>query len=277
MDLPKKLSNFDLNKECNLDFDDQDTYYKLEAIRELIYGHYPEDPSISFGSLLPIISPMFWETISGKAREEIMSLKYKGTSILEENYNRFKKEEKFWKNIIKIFLFDLNRYSNSLKNSCKRLSDDEKDTELKRRLKALKLFEDSIKRGEWPKLLLMVPTTELEMDKSKSFTVTPHMEVSVFRKEGPSSHHYRFKYSPKQTSFTQSEWSGKWSNAVDSLTDRSDWPKGLKRPEDIPLFSGECQDFNLQSLDIVRDSLISSFNTNDNILKSLESGAETFI
>jgi len=235
----------------------QEDYDAHGIVRELLYHTYGEEPSISMGKLPPIISPMFWETLTGYPHQEVKSLKNPDNHVPKQRYERYLRMGRYWKKIHKIFPIDLRAYRNSLIESyqLQGLSVEKKVADINRRLNGLALFSRSLKKGEWPKLLVIVPDSPEVWPMNESFTVTPHYEVRLFRGEGKAQHKGRLTFSPETDEFMMNLWYEKWRIALEYGRTRPDWPKHLISSNMIHLFEEQCQQFNLGSIDRIRDFL----------------------
>lgn len=254
-ELPEPWCNFRINKDFHTPFEGYETAQGI--IREIIYDVFPDSPSISLGSLPPIVSPMFWETASGMRREDIHSFKYKGKPIAEESYERNLRMFSYQRKTVKIYLVNPSAYVESIITGFKKSNFtylEQKDL-LKRRSNALNIMRNSIEQKEWPRLLLFVPVKPVK-DKDISFTVTPHMEVVLHRNEGVGKHHGHFFYYSKQGSHSRKTWMKRWHQArIQYANNRHDFPEDLLSPEHINLKEEECRLFNINSVNVLQSIL----------------------
>jgi hypothetical protein len=254
-DLPEPWSKFRLDKDFHTPFEG---YQKgQDIIREIIYDKYPDSPSISLGSLPPIVSPMFWETVSGMNREDIHSFKFKGEPISEESYERNLQMYNYQRKTIKIYLVNPSAYVESIIIGFKKsnFTIDEQINLLQRRSNALNIMRDSIEQRNWPRFLLFVPIKPVK-DKDISFTVTPHMEIVLHRNEGVGKHHGHFLYYCQQNRQSKRIWMKRWHQArIHYANNRHDFPDDLLAPENINLMEDECRHFNINSVNILQSIL----------------------
>lgn len=256
-DLPEPWCNFRIDEKFSESILEQLDYDTHGVIREIIYDHYPNDASITLGSLPPIISPMFWETVSGIKRENIVSLKYPGKCISEERYAGYLRMYEYQRKILKIYLINPRAYQDSLKKSYNEgdLTSDEKIADLNRRINGLNLLKKAIENDEWSKLFLIVPKLALVKDKDESFTITSHFHVRLHRVDGGTGHKGVLIYSPDKSEILDFEWSKRWKQAHDYGKHRNDWPDSLLRPEDILIYKEKCKKFNNNSIKILQNQL----------------------
>jgi len=231
-------------------------YIDHGTVREIIYEHYPEDPSISFGSLPTILSPMFWEAISGRKQSEISSFKYQGNPISKSKYIRYMKTWNYQRDIFKVYLTDIDLYIRTLNRNYVNfvLNNNQIINDINRRLTAMQTFKDSIRRREWPKLLLIVseiPITELD----HSFTITKHMLISLYRGEELESHKGHFYYHPKRSDFLEEAWAKKWLLSIKYGQERENWPSEIRETYDIVKYEDECRVFNTNSIETIKRNL----------------------
>jgi hypothetical protein len=247
---------------CNFRLD-QDFFTSFEGyekdqgiIRKIIYDAYPDNPSISLGSLPPLVSPMFWEAVSGMRREDIKSFTNKDAPITESAFDRYWSMYEYQRKIFKVYLLNPSAYVESLMAVCEKseYTAPEIIEQLARRSNGLKMFGKSISEGEWPKLLFIVPVRHVK-DKDISFTVTTHLDIAVYRNE-VGKHHGHFSYYAKENRPSKKTWLRRWQQARDHYAmHRRDFPDSLVAPEDIPLFADECRRFNLNSVNLLQSIL----------------------
>lgn len=249
--------DFSLDKSSRYDIRGQDDYDAHGVVRELIYHRFCEEASISMGRLPPIISPMFWETLSGYPVEKVRSLKNPNTHVSNERYEGYKRMARYWKPLHKVYSIDLRAYRGSLKESYDKhdFSPQRRVEDIDRRLNSLELFRKSLAKSDWPKLLVIVPESPEVWQMDKSFTLTPHMEVELIRGEGRVQHQGWLYYSPEPTDYLKTAWNQKWKTALDYARSRADWPNDLVNIDLIDLFQDQCQQFNLGSVDRLREVL----------------------
>lgn len=254
--LPSPWCGFSLEKEFKGFITTRSDYDCHGLIRKLIYEAYYDDPSISLGALPPILSPMFWEVVSGKKREEIKSLKYPGKCISEEAYQRHLRLWDYQPRIFKVYLVNPQAYQESLLERYKaaKLDNDGIVEDIKRRLHALDLFIGSLQKGEWPKLLLNIPAAPVP-DKDRSFTITHHMEVELTPGKGVDSHNGFINYYPQTNAYLKKEWAVRWDMAKKYVEHRDDWPELVNEPEDVLLQQEKCRQFNIGSIEIAKKRL----------------------
>lgn len=256
--LEKPWCHFNLNEKFHEKIETQKDYDSHGVIRELIYSHYPDEPSISSEFLPSIISPMLWETVSNIPRTKIESFKYQGKPISEDRYERYKRQYRYFRKIIKIQIFNKAIYRNTLiKNfNMNNLAHTLRITNLNRRINALNIFENKIKNSEWPNLLLMI---SLELDNQnldRSFTATNNYEVTLIRGEGAVSHFGTFYYNPMRDEYLKASWAKRWSTTLNCIKLRNDWPEELHAAENVSLYKEQIKIFNLNSINIIKDILI---------------------
>ena len=256
--LPHPWCNFSIDKSGSYLIDGQFDYDSHGVVRELIYLTHGEEASISMGKLPPIISPMLWETISGFPVEGVKSLKYPDTHVTAIRYERYKQMARYWKKIPKVYPIDLKAYRGSLIESYDKneFSSQRRIEDIDRRLRGLRLFRDSLGQCEWPKLLVIVPDSPEIWHMDRSFTITPHMEVELFRGEGRDQHQGRLYYSPETNSFLKTAWNKQWNIALNYARTRKDWPNELVSIDSFELFQNQCQQFNMGSVDRITDVLL---------------------
>lgn len=249
--LPAPWCKFSLDKEGRYEIRGQADYDSHDVVRELIYHRFGEETSITMGRLTPIISPMFWETYSGTPLEGVMSLKDPGKHVTAEAYARYNRLARYWKPIVKVFPIDLRAYRGSLLESYDKLElpQEIKVADLRRRINGLNLFRASLTKGEWPKLLVIVPDSPEVGRMERSFTITPHMEVELIRGEGRSQHRGWLYYSPESTDWLVTAWNQKWNTALEYGKSRLDWPSDLISANLITVFKEQCQQFNFGSIE----------------------------
>jgi hypothetical protein len=255
--LPPPWCDFALDKANTYLINGQVDYDSHGVVRELIYLIHGEEPSISMGKLPPIISPMFWETISGFSVEEVKSLKYPDTHVTIERYERYKQMARYWQNIYKIYPIDLKAYRGSLIESYNKndFSSQRRIADIDRRIRGLHLFRNSLAQDNWQKLLIIVPDSPEVWNMHSSFTITPHMEVQLFRGEGRDQHHGRLYYSPETNKFLKTAWNKQWNVSLSYAKTRDDWPNELVSIDFCELFQEQCQQFNIGSIDRIIDVL----------------------
>jgi len=253
---PPPWCDFSLDERFNAEIKGEDDYDSHGVVRELVYYKYGDEASITMGALPPIVSPMFWEVNSGYPIKKVFSLKNPGKCIPEERYERYKRQTRYLRNITKIFIMNLEAYRKSLLSLYKNLDSlTQKSKDIDRRLRGLILFEKSLQRKEWPKLLLIVPNSPDVPPMLRSFTVTPHMEVMLDRGEGKIQHTGKFYYSPESTHYLKRAWMKRWRFALLYAKSRSDWIEELVSPDLIEVCCDQCAQFNLGSLQLLRDTL----------------------
>lgn len=262
--LPEPWCNFRLDKDFHTQFEGYEP--AQGTIREVIYKKFPNSPSISLGSLPPIVSPMFWETVSGMNRIDIHSFKYKGRPISEESYERNIRMYSYQRKTSKIYLVNPSAYVESIITGFKKsqFTIEEQKNVLKRRSKALNIMRESIEQKKWPRFLLFVPIMPVK-DKDISFTVTPHMEIVLHRNEGVGNHHGHFFYFCEENNQSKKTWMKRWHQArIQYASNRHDFPEDLLAPENINLMEDECRNFNINSVNILQsllESLLLKFET----------------
>lgn len=249
--LPSPWCDFSLDIARRYTIRGQADYDAHGVVRELIYHKHGEEASITMGRLPPIISPMFWETISGYPVEQVRSLKDPSTHVPIERYEGYKRMARYWKQIRKVYPIDLRAYRGSLIESYNKheLSSQRRVEDIDRRLRGLKLFRDSLDQGDWPKLLVIVPDSPEVWQMDKSFTITLHMEVELIRGEGRDQHRGWLYYSPETDISLKTAWNKQWNVALDYARSRTDWPNDLVNIDLLDLFQDQCQQFNLGSID----------------------------
>jgi hypothetical protein len=203
---------------------------------------------------------MFWESISGYSVSQIKSLKNPDTPIPQERYDRYKRMARYWKTIHKVYLIDLQSYRGSLIKTYDKynFTPRQRIEDIERRLNSLTLFLNSLSNGDWPKLLLIVPDKPQVwhlQPMTPSFTVTPHMEVQLYRGEGRNPHRGWLYYSPETDESLETAWNNAWNVALDYAKTRIDWPDELVNINLIHLFEKQCKQFNLHSIEIVAETL----------------------
>jgi hypothetical protein len=241
------------------------------TIRQIIYEHRKDAPSITFGTLPPtIFSPIFWEVAAGKNRKDIIPITKTETKISKEMYASYKKMYNFQQNIIKVFIINPKASETSLlKSFIKSDFDHERQiSHLDRRIYALESLKDEVSKDKWSKLLLCVPKEKV-LDKDLSFTITPYMHVTVNRREGfDDFHDGKFEYYKDKNYFNDRIWLKRWSLAKDYVSSRTGFPEFLYKPEDIPMVDKEeLKRFNIKSIDLLITSV-------EGIKKSLKSTKE---
>lgn len=248
--LPAPWCDFTLDKQHRYDIRGQDDYDSHGAVRELIYQRFGEETSITMGRLPPIISPMFWEAYSGVPLKEVMSLKKPGQHVSTFAYEKYERLARYWKPITKVFPVDLRAFRGSLLESYDKneLPLESRAADIRRRINGLNLFRESLQKGEWPKLLVIVPDSPELPGMDRSFTITPHMEVELIRGEGRNQHRGWLYYSPESTEWLTTAWNQKWNLAVEYARSRPDWPHEVGSVNVIDAFQEQCQQFNLGSI-----------------------------
>jgi hypothetical protein len=240
---------------------DRDFYAPFEGygedqgvVREIIYNKFPDKPSISLGSLPPIISPLLWEIVSGVDYRKIKSFKYKNEFICRQTYDRYLRLYDYQRKTIKIYLVNPRAYLESILTGFKASNPTGAEImeSLQRRSSALDIMRRSLEDGNWPKLLLIVPTRPVK-DKDISFTVTHHMEVALYRSEDAEKHHGHFFYYAGENKLHIKTWIKRWHQAREQYArHRRDFPEELLAPENISSFENQCRRFNINSVNILQ-------------------------
>ncbi|MEL6865052.1 MAG: hypothetical protein AAFP19_11560 [Bacteroidota bacterium] len=227
-------------------------------LRKLIYEEYPALPSITLGALPPIITPIFWEVGNGIPREKIMQSTNPNQAIGPISYEHNKRLFDYQKRITKVYILNHESIRRFLIRSFISSGANKEiiNQDMERRIKTCDLFINSIYKDEWTKLLLCIPELDTEVPESEtSFTVTPKMHISLYRRIGfYTKNEGKFEYTPTENYFSKRRWKSAWNWAVDYCKDRADWPKGISSPEDIGDLRYECKLFNIQTIEILKKS-----------------------
>ncbi len=256
-------SQFSLERAERYDIRGQKDYDAHDLVRELIYARFGDESSISMGKLPPIVSPMFWEAISGTPREKILSIKNRGQPIPPKRYARYRQMGRYWPSIKKIYPINLADYRGSLLETYNLggWSKRDRDVDLDRRIAGLSLFKASVSRGEWPALLLIVPDSPEVGRVDDSFTITPHMEVRIIRGEGLTEHQGYLYYCPIENDYLRATWNKRWNLSIFYASSRSYWPSDLIFSNSIFLFKEKCVKFNIGSLERMENFLLNLKST----------------
>lgn len=218
-------SQFSLERAERYDIRGQKDYDAHDLVRELIYARFGDESSISMGKLPPIVSPMFWEAISGTPREKILSIKNRGQPIPPKRYARYRQMGRYWPSIKKIYPINLADYRGSLLETYNLggWSKRDRDVDLDRRIAGLSLFKASVSRGEWPQGYLY--------------------------------------YCPIENDYLRATWNKRWNLYIFYASSRSDWPSDLIFSDYIFLLKEQCVKFNIGSLERMENFLLNLKST----------------
>ena len=223
---------FRIDQNFHYVFDKPGEYERLNCVRALIYAHFPDTPSISFGGLPPMFSRYWWQIEAGKKAEEIESLQNPGKPLSQGMWDRYRRMQLYQPRILKIQLLDIGYYKQSLTDSIQALkTPEERIKEIKLRSWALDRFAESIQNDGWPKLLLVVHDRIAERTGSQSFTASRNYFCRVMRRTGEYQIGF-FTYCPGGNAVIQDELSRAWSMTVEMGKDIPTWP-AITTPEDL--------------------------------------------
>ena len=256
-----KWYSFDFKKDFCRSAGDEDEgdYYKNILLRGKIYRRFQE-PSITIGVISQFISPSVWETKAGFRREKITSLRFidqTDASISQDRYEEYQHNLDLWTETTKVFVVVLPRYIERLNKNYlnKRVPSETIRRDIDRRIENLDRLKQELRQKNFPKILL-VACEDDPFGFFESFTVSPHLKVSVYRnegKEGKEVHLSEFQYSSQgDFKFTYKET---WEKIKLYCDQYETFPDNLNSPEYIEYHQDQCLIFNCESVDKIKSRL----------------------